>query len=168
MYQFTFQKKKILLYTWNLCGIINNFSFSSREFFSGSLYLIQSQIYFFQFFIRYFLHYISNAIPEVPCILPLPCSLTTHSYFLALALPYTGIYKVCKTKGPLFPSRPSTATYAARNMSSGGTGQLILLFYLQGCRPLQLLGYLRIWSINQKGHQHSGKGFLPTLNLIGD
>ena len=34
-----------------------------------------------------------------PCSAPLP----THSHFLALAFPCTGAYKVCKTKGPLFP-----------------------------------------------------------------
>ena len=33
------------------------------------------------------------------CLAPLP----THSHFLALAFPCTGAYKVCKTKGPLFP-----------------------------------------------------------------
>jgi hypothetical protein len=32
---------------------------------------------------------------------PRPAPLTTHSYFLALAFPCTGAYKVCKTKGPL-------------------------------------------------------------------
>jgi hypothetical protein len=49
-----------------------------------------------------FLIYISNAIPNVLHTLattPLP----THSQFLALAFPCTGAYKVCKTKGPLFP-----------------------------------------------------------------
>ena len=36
--------------------------------------------------------------------IPSPCtaSLLTHSH-LALALLCTGAYKVCKTKGPLFP-----------------------------------------------------------------
>ena len=37
----------------------------------------------------------------IPSTLPAP--LPTHSYFLALAFPYTGAYKVCKTKAPLFP-----------------------------------------------------------------
>ena len=32
-----------------------------------------------------------------------PAPLPTHSHFLALAFPCTGAYKVCKTKGPLFP-----------------------------------------------------------------
>jgi hypothetical protein len=50
-----------------------------------------------------FFTYISNAIPKVPYTLPRPALLPTHSHFLALAFPYTGAYKVCKTKGPLFP-----------------------------------------------------------------
>jgi hypothetical protein len=54
------------------------------------------------FFIRFFKIYISNAISKVPYTLPLPCS-PTHSHFLALAFPCTEAYKVCKTKGPLFP-----------------------------------------------------------------
>jgi hypothetical protein len=40
--------------------------------------------------------YISNAIPKVLYTLPLPppCSLPTHSHFLALAFPCIGAYKV--------------------------------------------------------------------------
>ena len=37
----------------------------------------------------------------IPSLHPAP--LPTHSHFLALAFPCTGAYKVCKTKGPLFP-----------------------------------------------------------------
>ena len=54
------------------------------------------------FLIRYFLLYISNAIPKVPP-LPSPTALPTNSHFLALVFPCTEAYKVCKTKGPLFP-----------------------------------------------------------------
>ena len=32
-----------------------------------------------------------------------PAPLPTHSHFLALSFPCTGAYKVCNTKGPLFP-----------------------------------------------------------------
>jgi hypothetical protein len=32
-----------------------------------------------------------------------PAPLHTHFYFLALAFPCTGAYKVCKTKEPVFP-----------------------------------------------------------------
>jgi hypothetical protein len=49
-----------------------------------------------------FFIYISNAIPKVLHTLP-PTPLPTHSHFLALVFPYTEAYKVCKTKGPLFP-----------------------------------------------------------------
>jgi hypothetical protein len=48
-----------------------------------------------------FLFYISNAIPKVPHTPPTP--LSTHSRFLALAFSCIGVYKVCNTKGPLFP-----------------------------------------------------------------
>ena len=40
---------------------------------------------------------------KFPIPSPYPAPLPTHSYFLALAFPYTGAYKVCKTKGPLLP-----------------------------------------------------------------
>jgi hypothetical protein len=45
--------------------------------------------------------YNSNAMPKVPHTLQPP--LPTHSHFLALAFSCTEAYKVCKTKGPLFP-----------------------------------------------------------------
>jgi hypothetical protein len=62
-------------------------------------------LYFFlfkYFLLRIFLNYISNAIPKVPHTLP-TTPLPTHSYFLALAFPCTGAYKVCVSNGPLFP-----------------------------------------------------------------
>ena len=40
-----------------------------------------------------------SLIPSHPC----PATLPTHSHFLARVFPSTGTYKVCKTKGPLFP-----------------------------------------------------------------
>jgi hypothetical protein len=49
-----------------------------------------------------FFIYISNAMPKVPHTLP-TTPLPTHSHFLALAFPCIEAYKVCKTKGPLFP-----------------------------------------------------------------
>ena len=60
---------------------------------------------FFFFLLDIFFIYISNAIPKVPYSHPHPhpAPLPTHSHFLALAFPCTGAYKVCKTKGPLFP-----------------------------------------------------------------
>jgi hypothetical protein len=61
-----------------------------------------------------------------------PTPLPTHSLFLALAFPCTEAYKVCKTNGPLFPlmpTRPSSDTYAPRDMSSGGGGGLLVSSY---------------------------------------
>ena len=90
-----------------------------------------------------FFIYISNAIPKVPYTLPPPCPLPIHSYFLALEFPCTGAYKVCQTKGPLFPMMADQAIFCyicSQRHELWGTGQFILLFHLQGCRSLQLLG----------------------------
>jgi hypothetical protein len=54
-------------------------------------------IYFLKVLLDIFFIYISNAIPKVPYTLPI------HSHFLALAFTCTEAYKICKTKGPLFP-----------------------------------------------------------------
>jgi hypothetical protein len=64
---------------------------------------INSLFYFLQILLDIFFIYISNAIQKVPYSLPCPAPLSTHSHFLALAFPCTGAYKVCNTKGPLFP-----------------------------------------------------------------
>ena len=40
---------------------------------------------------------------KFPIPSPHPAPLPTHSRFLVLAFPCTGAYKVCNTKGPLFP-----------------------------------------------------------------
>jgi hypothetical protein len=40
---------------------------------------------------------------KFPVPSPIPAPLPIHSCFLALAFPDTGAYKVCNTKGPLFP-----------------------------------------------------------------
>jgi hypothetical protein len=57
-------------------------------------------MYLFIYLLGIFFIYISNAIPKVPHNPPNP--LPTHSHFLALALPCTKAYKVCKTDGTLF------------------------------------------------------------------
>ena len=60
---------------------------------------------FIYLFIRYFLYLHfkcypkSHPLPPTPTPTPLP----TPPHFLALVFPCTGAYKVCKTKGPLFP-----------------------------------------------------------------
>jgi hypothetical protein len=65
----------------------------------GDLHLIF--FFLFYIFLDIFFIYISNAILKVPYTLPPPQP--AHSCFLALAFPCTGAYKVCNTKGPLFP-----------------------------------------------------------------
>jgi hypothetical protein len=40
-----------------------------------------------------------------------PAPLPTHSHFLALVFPSTRAYKVCKTKGPLFPVMADEAIF---------------------------------------------------------
>jgi hypothetical protein len=63
----------------------------------------------FIFLLGIFFIYISNAIPKVPQTLP-PNS-PTPSHFLALSFPRTEAYKVCKTKGPLFPMMANYAIF---------------------------------------------------------
>ena len=70
---------------------------------------------FFFFNIRYFLFTLQMLSWKFPVPSRCPAPLPTHSHFLA--------YKVRKTKGPQWwLTRPSAATDAARDMSSGGTG----------------------------------------------
>ena len=94
------------------------------------IFLLQHSIHFLHFvylvflkiFFRYFLQLHFKCYPKSPLYPPPTTPLPTHSHFLTLVFPRTGAYKVCKTKGPLFPiwpTRPSFATYAARNTSSG-------------------------------------------------
>ena len=97
----------------------------------------------FLFLIRYFLHLHFQCYPKSP-LYPPPTPLSTHSHFLALAFPCTEADKVC-TNGPLFPRMAHQAIFcyicSQRHELWGGTRQFILLFHLQGCRSLQLLGY---------------------------
>jgi hypothetical protein len=84
-----------------------------------SILLIFSFIFIFIFLfflIRYFPHLHFPPYPPTP--------LPTHSPFLALAFPCIGAYKVCNTKGSLFPVMAKEAIFcycAARDTSSGGT-----------------------------------------------
>jgi hypothetical protein len=55
---------------------------------------------FFKLFSLFTFQMLSRKFP-IPS--PRPAPLRIHSHFLALAFPCTGAYKVCKTKGPLFP-----------------------------------------------------------------
>jgi hypothetical protein len=66
-------------------------------FFFFSSYLIYKLILWH--FIRYFLIYISNGIPNAPYTIPCPATQPTHSCFLALAFLSTEAYDLHKTKG---------------------------------------------------------------------
>jgi hypothetical protein len=92
-----------LTQAWKKTKLTSTFSHDERTdrgmetFFSFFLFLF--------IFIRYFLYIHFKCYPEIslyppPTLLPYP---PTHSHFLALAFPCTGAYKVCNTKGPLFP-----------------------------------------------------------------
>jgi hypothetical protein len=73
----------------NLTAVINTITISNFGEERGFFFF--SPLFTFQMLSQKF------PIPS-PCRAPLP----THSYFLALAFPCTGAYKVCKTKGTLF------------------------------------------------------------------
>jgi hypothetical protein len=63
----------------------------------------------FSFLLDIFFNYISNGILKVPYTLPPPCSPTHPLPLLHLALPCTGAYNLCKTKGlstQWCPTRP--------------------------------------------------------------
>jgi hypothetical protein len=64
---------------------------------------LNSMIFFSYFLLGIYFIYICNTIPKVPPPTPPPTPLPTHSHFLALVFPCTEAYKVCTTKGPLFP-----------------------------------------------------------------
>jgi hypothetical protein len=72
-----------------VCGSLSSFFF---------FFFLHVCFIFFIFLLDIFFIYISNTILKVPYTLPLPCS-----HFLALVFPCIGAYKICKTKGPLFP-----------------------------------------------------------------
>jgi hypothetical protein len=55
-------------------------------------------LFFLILLLDIFFIYISNAIPKVSYILPLPVPQPTHSSFLALAFPCTRAYDLPKTK----------------------------------------------------------------------
>jgi hypothetical protein len=74
------------------------------------------------FLLDIFFIYISMLSWESPIPSPCPAPQPTHSHFLPLAFPCTGAYNLHKTKGlssQWWSTRPSSATYAARDMSYG-------------------------------------------------
>jgi hypothetical protein len=94
------------------CHIVHTLFLGASKF---SLLLKELYIYwkkdtdmiflFFQFFIRYFLLLYFKCYPESPLNHhhTRRAPLNTYSHILALVFPCNGAYKVCKTKGPLFP-----------------------------------------------------------------
>jgi hypothetical protein len=80
-------------------------------------------IFFFNFFIRYFLHLYFKCYPESslycpPALLPYPPTPTFWSW----RFPVLGHIKFARPRGLFsqwWPTRPSSTTYAARDTSSG-------------------------------------------------
>jgi hypothetical protein len=84
-------------------------------------------LFFSKFLLGIYFIYISNAIPKVPyTLLPHPCSPTHPLPLLGPGVsPVLGHIKFARLMGlssQWWPTRPSSATYAARDTSSGGTG----------------------------------------------
>ena len=100
--------------------------------------------FLFFFFFGYFLHLHFKCYPKSSLYPPpalLSYTLTPTSWpWLSPVLEHIKFAKPSVLSSQLWPTRPYSATYTARDRSSGGTDQFILLFYLQACRPLQLLG----------------------------
>ena len=105
-------------------------------------------VYSTTFFIRYFFIYISNAISKVPIPSSCPAPQPTHSCFLTLAFPCPRAYDLHKTKSlssHWWPTRPSSATYAPTDISSGG-GVLVSSYYCSSYRVADPVSYLGIFS----------------------
>jgi hypothetical protein len=122
---------------WNLCIFCSNillaFLFCGTEFWNVLIPWVQTFVrYMFGFLVCILIFYyiFSSFIfqmlswkPPIPSSRPV--HLPTHSHSLALAFPCTGAYKVFNTKGLSslwWLTRPFSATYAARDMTSRGTG----------------------------------------------
>ena len=75
------------------------------------LYLCIFAVIFSPIFIRDFLHLHCKCYPESPLYPPSPHSCTHPLPFMALVFPSIGAYKVCKTKGPLFPRMADQAIF---------------------------------------------------------
>ena len=82
-----------------------------------------SSFFFFKILSSFTLQMLSQKFPILPA--PRPAPQPTHSCLLALAFSCTVAYDLRNTKGlssHWWPTRPSFATYAASDTSSGGTG----------------------------------------------
>ena len=85
---------------------------------------IYSFLFIFYFLIRYLLYLHFKCYPKrLP--FPRPAPQPTHSCFLTLAFSSTREYNLHKTKSlssQWWPSRPTSAKYAAKDLRSVGTG----------------------------------------------
>jgi hypothetical protein len=61
------------------------------------------KFFFLIFLLNIFFMYISNPILKVANSLPTPCFPTYQLPLLCAGIPLYWAYKVCNTKGPLFP-----------------------------------------------------------------
>jgi hypothetical protein len=77
--------------------ILNKLGFVKTLIFRIYLVIV---LFFYSIFSLFTFQMLSRKSP-IPSHLPAP--LLTHSHFLALVFPCIGAYKVCKTKGSLFP-----------------------------------------------------------------
>jgi hypothetical protein len=66
------------------------------------------KILFFNIFSLYIFQMLSRKFPILSLC---PAPILTHSRFLALEFPCTGAYRVCNTKGPLFPVMADQAIF---------------------------------------------------------
>jgi hypothetical protein len=114
-------------------------------------------ILYFRLFIEYFIYLHFKCYPLSKFRPPetlIPSPPPSHSSFSALAFPYTGGIEPSWDKGPLLPlmsykailcyiygwSHGSLHVYSLfSGLDLGRSGWLILLFFLWGCKPLQLL-----------------------------
>ena len=117
----------------SLHSTFSNFMLLSHIHFQESYNVI---IIIFKFFIRYFKIYTLNATPKVsfnlpPDLLPYPPTPTSWPW----NIPVLGHIKFARPRGlssQYWLTRQSSAKYAVRDMTSGGTGWFILLFHLYG------------------------------------
>ena len=109
------------------------------------LEILGLELFFLIFLLAIYFTYISNVIPKSPIQSSHPAPLHSYSKFSALVFPCTGTYKVCKTKGLLFPVMVNQAIFCyicSQRHNHWGYWLVHIFFHLYGCRPLQLFRYI--------------------------
>jgi hypothetical protein len=124
-------------------------------------------VYFFPIFIRYLLHLHFKCYPKSPLFPPpTPAPLPTHSHFLALVVPCTGAYKVCKTKGASFPSDGQLGHLLLHmQLEARALGLLVSSYCCSTCRVADPFSSLGTFSSSSTGGPVQGL-FLKTKSLI--